>query len=214
MPLPSIYDAAYAHMSSSRPQMEAAGLPEATIRHIERLRDMHAYWLQFPNKRDRDIVAELRHRYGIGDTVARQDLRLLKNLIGDIEKVSKAYMRHHVTQMLERAYEKAEAANNTRDMVAAAKALKEVHQLDQDDERKDILETIAPVILDFTDDPTTLGLTRMPDFRQKIKAMKEKHFTEITQDVEYEEVDAQLDDKFPKPPQSPAYGSQDSEGLS
>ena len=201
-------------MSSSRPQMEAAGLPEATIRHIERLRDMHAYWLQFPNKRDRDIVAELRHRYGIGDTVARQDLRLLKNLIGDIEKVSKAYMRHRVTQMLERAYEKAEAVNNPRDMVAAAKALKEVHQLDQDDERRDVLETFVPVVLDFTDDPTTLGLPRLPNFREKIKQMKEKHFSEITQDVEFEDIDAKLDDMFPKLEPILGYGSKEAESLS
>lgn len=176
--------------------MVAAGLPEATIRHIVRLRDIYNYWLSYPSKRDRDIVGELKSRYGIGDTVAREDLRLIKNLLGDFQKVSKDYMRYRVTMMLNRAYEKADAANNTRDMVAAAKALKEVHQLDKDDPRADILDKVVPIVLNFTDDPTVIGIQRMPDFRNRIKEVKNKYWMEQTEDVEFEEIDAKLDDIF------------------
>lgn len=196
MPLPAIIDVAHDYLFADVSKMSAAGLPEATIRHIVRLRDIYNYWLSFPSKRDRDIVAELRSRYGIGDTVAREDLRLIKNLLGEFQKVSKDYMRYRVTMMLNRAYEKADAANNTRDMVAAAKALKEVHQLDKDDPRADILDKVVPIVLNFTDDPTVIGIQRMPDFRNRIKEVKNKYWLEQTEDVEFEEIDAKLDDIF------------------
>lgn len=196
MPLPAIIDIAHEYLFADSDKMVAAGLPAATIRHIVRLRDIYSYWLSFPSKRDRDIVGELRSRYGIGDTVAREDLRLIKNLLGEFQKVSKDYMRYRVTMMLNRAYEKADAANNTRDMVAAAKALKEVHQLDKDDPRADILDKVMPIALNFTDDPTVIGIQRMPDFRNRIKEVKNKYWLEQTEDVEFEEIDAKLDDIF------------------
>lgn len=211
MPLPAIIDIAHEYLFADSDKMEAAGVPAASIRHIIRLRDIYTYWLNFPSKRDRDIVAELRSRYGIGDTVAREDLRLIKNLLGEFQKVSKDYMRYRVTQMLNRAYEKADQANNTRDMVAAAKALKEVHQLDKDDPRADILDKVVPIVLDFTDDPTVIGIARMPDFRARIKKVKEHYWLEQTEDVDFEEIDARLDDIF-----NPHHlnGNKQTEGLS
>lgn len=196
MPLPAILEVAHDYFFADSDKMISAGLPEATIRHLVRLRDIYNYWLSFPSKRDRDIVGELKSRYGIGDTVAREDLRVIKNLLGDFQKVSKDYMRYRVTMMLNRAYEKADAANNTRDMVAAAKALKEVHQLDKDDPRADILDKVVPIVLNFTDDPTVIGIQRMPDFRNRIKEVKNKYWMEQTEDVEFEDIDAKLDDIF------------------
>lgn len=196
MGLPAINDIAHQHLFTDHDRMVAAGLPEATIRHVERLRDLYTYWLTFPSKRDRDIVAELRRRYGIGDTVAREDLRLIKTLIGDFQRVSKEYVLYRVTQMCERAYEMALAANNPRDMVAAAKELRTAHKLDKDDERVNIISKIVPIRLSFTDDPTVIGLKRMPEFRSKIKAMKEKYWAEATEEVDFEEIDADIDNIF------------------
>ena len=210
MPLPSILDVAHDYLFADSDRMVAAGLPEATIRHIVRLRDIYNFWVSFPSKRDRDIVSELRSRYGIGDTVAREDLRVIKNLLGQFQKVSKDYMRYRVTQMLSTAYEKAVAVNNTRDMVAAARELARVHQLDKEDPRGDILDKVVPIVLDFTDDPSVIGIKRMPDFRERIKAVKEKYWLEQTEDVEFEEIDAQLDDIF-KPKLN---GCKPSEGIS
>lgn len=196
MALPSIIDIAHKHLMTDRNKMKAAGLPDVTIRHLERLRDMYNYWLAFPSKKDRDIVYELRTRYGIGDTVAREDLRLIKTLLGDLQSVSKKYMRLRVTQMCERAYEKAEAANNPRDMVAAARELAKAYQLDKEDERANILDQLQPMKFVFTDDPTVIGIPRMPDHRQKIQKLKEKYYSEATEYVQFEDIDAGIDDLF------------------
>lgn len=190
MALPAIIDIAHQHLFADHDKMVAAGLPDATIRHLERLRDIYNYWVSFPSKRDRDIVAELRHRYGIGDTVAREDLRLIKVLLGDMQKTTKDYHRYRFNMMINRAYEKADQANNTRDMVAAAAQYAKYNQLDKDDERANIIDKVVPIVLSFTDDPSVIGIKRMPNFREKIKAMKEKYWTEATEDVDFEDVEA------------------------
>lgn len=196
MALPSIMDVAQDYLFSDHDKMVASGVPAATIRHLERLRDMYNYWVSFPSKRDRDIVAELRKRYGLGDTAARDDLRLIKTLLGNMERATKDYHRYRFCQMITKAYEKADAANNTRDMVAAAAQYAKYFQLDKDDERASIIDKVVPVRLTFTDDPTVLGFSRMPDFRKKIKEAKDRYFIETTEEVSYEEIDAGIDDLF------------------
>lgn len=211
MALPSILDAARQHLFEDVDKMQAAGVPATTVQHLLRIRDIYSYWLSFPAKRDRDIVAELRSRYGLSDTSAREDLKLIKVLLGDLQKPTKDYMRYRVTMMLQRAYEKADAANDARNMVAAADKLAKVHRLHDEDERASVLDTLVPTRLIFTDDPTVIGLARMPDFREKIPKIKEKYFIEGTEDVEFEDIDADLDELF-KP--IPGHGSNDAASIS
>lgn len=211
MALPSIIDSARKYLFADADKMTADGVPAATVAHLLRLRDIYSYWVSFPSKRDRDIVAELRSRYGIGDTVAREDLKLIKILLGDLQKPTRDYMRYRVTNMLERAYEKADAANDPRNMVAAADKLAKAHHLYDEDERASVLDTLVPIVLKTTDDPTVIGIKRMPDFRARIVEAKEKYFVEDTKDVEFEEIDAQLDELF-KP--VPGNGSENTESIS
>lgn len=202
MPLPAILEVAHSHLFSSRDEMTAAGLPAVTIRHLERLRDIYNYWVAFPSKRDRDIVAALRARYGIGDTVARQDLRVIKTLLGDLQRVSRDYMRYRVTVMLEDAYASAKDSGDARGMVSAAKALADAHQLDKDDDRSGVLDSLLPVALTFTDDPEVIGIPRMPNHREAIRKMKERYATEQTEYVEFEDIDFNEAALFtPKQPQ-------------
>ena len=192
----ALIDVAHRHLFSDRDQMVKAGVPVATIEHLIRLRDLYNYWLTYPSKRDRDIVAELKSRYKIGNTVAYEDLRIIKTLLGDLQKATRDYHRYRFNAMITKAYEKADADNNTRDMVAAAAQYARYNQLDKEDDRASVLDTLAPIMLNFTDDPTTIGISRMPDFRDKIRAAKERYWVEATEDVEYEEVDADLDNIF------------------
>ena len=204
MALPKIIDIAHQHLFSDIDRMKRDGLPEPTVKHIVRLRDGYTYWLNFPSKRDRDIVAHLKQSHGIGDTAARDDLRLIKTLLGDMNKSTKDYHRYRFNQMIQRAYDKADAQNNTRDMVAAASQYAKYNQLDKEDERANIIDRVVPVVLRFTDNPEVIGIKPIPNIREKIKKMKEKYWAEETVDVDYEEIDAQLDDIFtPKLQQLP-----------
>ena len=207
MALPSILDSARQYLFADVDRMAA------TINHLLRLRDIYNYWLNFPAKRDRDIVAELRARYGIGDTTARDDLKLIKILLGDLQKPTKDYMRYRTTVMLERAYKKADDANDARNMVAAAAQLAKIHRLHEEDERANVLDTLVPTRLQFTDDPAVIGLERMPDFRKHIAKMKEIYWVADTEDVSFEEIDARLDDLF-KPVPGNVTAATDTGGIS
>ena len=62
MPLPSILDVARTHLFDDRDALVAAGMHPATIGHLLRIRDVYSYWLNFPLKRDKEIVALVRQK--------------------------------------------------------------------------------------------------------------------------------------------------------
>lgn len=200
MPLPSIADAAQQYLFTDRDKMIRSGVPEATINHIIRIRDVYSYWLQFPQKKDREIVAELMRRGNIQRSAAYEDLRLIKQLLGDLNKVSKDYARYRFLQMVERAYEVAENSGDARSMVAAADKLGKYMGLAEADEVDKGYDKIPVQIFAVTDNPEVIGLKRLPNARDQIKAMKQKYWNEEIVDVEAEEVDYDIDSIFhPKP---------------
>lgn len=200
MPLPSIADAAQQYLFTDRDKMIRSGVPEATINHIIRIRDVYSYWLQFPKKKDREIVSELMRRGNIQRSAAYEDLRLIKQLLGDLNKVSKDYARYRFLQMVERAYEVAENSGDARSMVAAADKLGKYMGLAEADEVDKGYDKIPVQIFAVTDNPEVIGLKRLPNARDRIKAMKQKYWNEEIVDVEAEEVDYDIDSIFhPKP---------------
>ena len=200
MPLPSIADAAQQYLFTDRDKMIRSGVLEATINHIIRIRDVYSYWLQFPQKKDREIVGELMQRGNIQRSAAYEDLRLIKQLLGDLNKVSKDYARYRFLQMVERAYEVAENSGDARSMVAAADKLGKYMGLAEADEVDKGYDKIPVQIFAVTDNPEVIGLKRLPNARDRIKAMKQKYWNEEIVDVEAEEVDYDIDSIFhPKP---------------
>lgn len=200
MPLPSIADAAQQYLFTDRDKMIRSGVPEATINHIIRIRDVYSYWLQFPQKKDREIVGEPMRRGNIQRSAAYEDLRLIKQLLGDLNKVSKDYARYRFLQMVERAYEVAENSGDARSMVAAADKLGKYMGLAEADEVDKGYDKIPVQIFAVTDNPEVIGLKRLPNARDQIKAMKQKYWNEEIVDVEAEEVDYDIDSIFhPKP---------------
>lgn len=195
MPLPSIYETALEHLFSDEDKMLKAGLPKATVGHLVRLRSAYSLWLRFPSKRDREIVGFLMQQ-GVGQSTAYEDLRVLKMLLGELQRTSKDFHRYKVLRMLDAAYEKASASGNTRDMVAAADKMGKYTQLDKEDQRDRGYDKIIPQVFVFTDDPAVIGLERMPNFREKIRKAKQDYWIEDTELIEAEDVDARLDDIF------------------
>lgn len=198
MPLPAILDVAEQHLFSDRDRMLAEGVPAVTADHVIRLRDVYNYWLSFPNRRDRDIVDRLM-RMGVSRSQAYTDLKIIKALLGNFSKTTKDYHRYRFTEMIRRAYDKAEAANDTRAMVAAADKYAKYMQLDKEDERENIYELIPRQPFKVTDDPSVIGIKPIPNIREKIRAKKEQYWSEDIQDVQFEDVEFNPDDIFNVP---------------
>ena len=62
------------------------------------------------------------------------------------------------------------------------------NRTDKDDEPELEFDKIIPQNFEPTDDPSVLGIERIPDLRGKIRALYKKYSNTIIQDAEYEEV--------------------------
>lgn len=63
MPVPATIEVCEKYLFADVNEMAADGIPELIQQRLIRLRDMYNYWLQFPRKKDLEIVQELEYRY-------------------------------------------------------------------------------------------------------------------------------------------------------
>lgn len=189
MPLPKIADVALTHLFTPLERMLSEGVPEVTALRIVRLRDVYNHWLNFPRKKDREIVAYLRERYKLATTTAYDDLNMVKNLLGNLQKSSKDYHRYRMVERMNHAYDLAAAKGDVKNMILAMDRLAKYMQLDKEDENDTDWSLLVPQRFTFTDNPEVLGFRRMPNVKERKAALKEKYFTEDIEDVDFEEID-------------------------
>jgi len=150
---------------------------------------------EFPSKKDREIIQHLQNQFGIERSAAYEDLRLIKDLLGSINRQSKDWHRFKFNNMIQKAYEMAELKNDPDSMVKASNTYGKYNQLDKEDAERIPWEEIIPQLYEPTDDPTVLGIKRVPNIREKIAAMKNKYMGDI-EDVTYEEMDLRELEKY------------------
>lgn len=194
--MPNTLEVAREHLFSSVEEMDKAGLPELIKNRLLRLRDMYTYWLQWPETKDAKIVAELRKRYHVGQNIAYRDLRIVKHLLGELNKASKDYARYKFTCMVEKAFDLAERRNDAKAMAAAAAAYARYNKLDKEDPEDLGFDKIAPQSFEMTDDPTVAGFKRIPNVREKIRKMIDELGTAEIEEVKFEEVEFDEDKIF------------------
>lgn len=196
MPLPKIADVALSHLFTPYDRMIADGVPVVTAQRIMRLRDSYNHWLNFPRKKDREIVAYLRSRYELSSTTAYEDLNMVKHLLGNLQKSSKDYHRYRVVERLNHAYDLAAAKGDVKNMILAMDRLAKYTQLDKEDDKDIDWSVIIPQRFIFTDNPEVLGFRRMTNVKERKEALKQKYFTEDVKEVEFEEIDFDQEELF------------------
>ena len=73
-------------------------------------------------------------------------------------------------------------------MAALNKVLVLNNRTDKDDEPDLEFDKIVPQNFEPTDDPTVLGIERIPDLRSRIRALYKRYSNNIVQDADFEEV--------------------------
>lgn len=196
--IPATLDVALEHLFSSIDEMQNAHIPEIIQKRILRIRDLYTFWLNYPNTKDVDIVRELRKRYGISQNIAYQDLRIIKTLLGEINKSSRDFYRYKFNKMIERAFEVADRKGDAKAMAAASAAYGKFNKLDKEDPQDLGYDKIIPQNFEITDDPTILGYKKIPDVKERINKIIKEMGQDI-QDVQYEEVEFNEEDIFKLP---------------
>ena len=198
--IPAILDTAKDYLFADVSKMEAAGLPAVTQRHLIRLRDIYNYWLQFPMTKDRELVAHIMQAYSLQATQAYADLRLVKALLGDLQKSTKEYHRYRLIEMINAAYEMARVNRDAKSMVAAADKYGKYTQLDKEDLVDRGFDKIMIQPFKPTDDPSVAGFKPVPNISERIQKKIASYWNEEIQEVEFETVEFNEDEIFkPKP---------------
>lgn len=161
----------------------------AMLERLHRLRGMYSYWLQFPDKFDRDIVQFDMAMFRVGRAQAYDDVRLVQILLGSMQQANKDFMRWKINHDLEQDLKAARRAGEHKAVAAIEKARIMNNRTDKEDEPEREFDKIVPQNFEPTDDPTVLGIARIPDLRGRIRKLNKKYMAEDAEYTEFQEVE-------------------------
>ena len=158
---------------------DADKIPEYYREHIKRLRLGFTTWYEFPSKSRKEIKDIIVAEFGVSVQKAYEDVSLIEQLLGNIKNPTKAWVRYRVNSMLEAAYEYAARKEDPKAMAIVADKMGKYNMLDKDDPERIPFDQIVPQPFEPTEDPSVLGITRDPNFREKKRKLLEKYSQEI-----------------------------------
>ncbi len=189
MPIPNTLAICQEHLFSDTTKMEAAGVPAVVRERIVRLRDLYNMWLQSPSLRARELVERDVAQYGLHKSMAYEDIKLVRLLLGDLNEASKEFHRWRFNEMILRAVELAEKKDDVRSLVAALDKYAKYNKLDQEDEQDKPFEVIAVQPFEPTENPEVIGIKRVPNIVEKINKKIKQYWNEDIEDVMLEPAD-------------------------
>ena len=177
---------------------DASKLTHLAPQHREkllRIRSGYTLMNEFPSKKDREIILHLTKMFNIEKSAAYEDLRIIKDLLGSINKQSKDWHRFRFNQWIEKAIEIAEHKSDPEAIAKIANAYGKYNQLDKEDVERVPWDEIIPQLFEPSEDPSLLGIKPIPNIREKIADMKKRYEGQI-EDVSYEDIDIQVLEKY------------------
>jgi hypothetical protein len=170
-------------------------LHEDTVKKLVRIREGYTLWNEYPNKRPKEIVDFLLSKNDINKSQAYEDVRLIQELLGNINKASKDWHRFKFNSMVMKAYEVAEKKQDADAMQKAANTYAKFNQLDKEDANALPWEEIVPQTFVPSNDPSLLGIKPIPNINKKIADLKKKYENDI-EDVTFENIDVEQLEKY------------------
>ena len=160
---------------------------------LQRLRGIYAYWLQFPSKFDKEIVDYDMKKFKVGRAQAYDDLHLTQILMGNLQQASKEFMRWKINRDLEEDLRMARQRGDLRAVASIEKNRIMNNRTDKDDEPELEFDKIVPQQFEMTDDPTVIGIQKVPGLRDRIRKLEKKYGDTKIEDADYEEIKEEHD---------------------
>ena len=170
---------------SSDEEMDKAGINSHTKKRLLRLRAVYTYWLSDPKRGDKDIVSVIKRDYGMSPTVAYDDVRLLKILIGNLNQATDEWYRWVFNQRCEEGFALARKNNDANAYARMLAAYVKGSRLDHEKSDRPDYSLIVPQTFEITSNASDAGFKALPDLDKRIDAMKKKYMLEYS---EFEEV--------------------------
>lgn len=158
------------------------------LERLHRLRGLYAYWLQFPDKFERDIMQQDMALFGVCRAQAYDDVRLVQILLGNMQQASRNFMRWKINQDLEQDLKAARRAGEHKAIAAIEKVRVLNNRTDKEDEPETAYDRIPLFGVTFTSNPAALkipGYDNEASLRKDIETMNRRYSREIEKEKEY-----------------------------
>jgi hypothetical protein len=195
MPLPTDLDNYSKYIVLNDDELQKLPINPAVIQRVHRLRGLYAYWLQFPDKFERDILQQDMALFGVGRAQAYDDVRLVQVILGNMQQAARNFMRWKINQDLEQDLRAARRAGDHKSVAAIEKVRVMNNRTDKEDEPNTNYERIPNLGVVFTDNPKVLGIEgydNAASLRKDVNSMNKKYSREWEKEpeyIEYEEVE-------------------------
>ena len=195
MPLPVNLDEYTRYIVMNDDELREAHVSPAVMQRLHRLRGLYAYWLQFPDKFERDILQQDIALFGVGRAQAYDDVRLVQILLGDMQQATRNFMRWKINQDLEADLRAARRASDHRAVASLEKVRVLNNRTDKEDEPDTAYDRIPLFGVVMTSNPAALnipGYDNEAALRRDIEKFNRKYSREIDREREftdYEEVE-------------------------
>lgn len=195
MPLPTNLDDYSKYIVMNDDELKTLPINPAVIQRVHRLRGLYAYWLQFPDKFERDILQQDMALFGVGRAQAYDDVRLVQVILGNMQQAARNFMRWKINQDLEQDLRAARRAGDHKSVAAIEKVRVMNNRTDKEDEPNTNYERIPNLGISFTDNPKVLGIEGYDNaekLRKDVNTLNKKYSREVEKESEYtdyEEVD-------------------------
>lgn len=174
-------------------ELRAENVAASIRERLQRLRGIYAYWLQFPSKFDKEIVDYDMKKFKVGRAQAYDDLHLTQVLMGNLQQASKEFMRWKINRDLEDDLVLARSKGDLRAVASIEKNRILNNRTDKDDEPELEFDKIVPQNFELTDDPTVIGIQKVPGLRDRIRKLEKKYGDTKIEDAQYEEIKEEAD---------------------
>lgn len=190
MPFPSVQEIVTTDFFAPVEQLRSEH-PDIVVDRVLRLREMYNWFISNPDAKDKEFVDEEMSRFGMGKTIAYDDLRILKSVLPLVTQATRDYHRWKYNEMILETYQMAKKRKDTKTMERAATSYAKFNNVNVEDEQSVPYDKIVIQPFVATDDPTVLGIKPIPNIDEKITALISKYRAESIDidDIEWEAAD-------------------------
>lgn len=152
---------------ASPAELESAAVPAPTRTRLLRLRELYARWLENPQWSDRDVVRILKERHAVSQSMAYEDVSILKRCLGSLNQMTRDWAQFLFMQRLEEAFRLAAEKEDLKAYIAALNSLGRYARLDKDELAPPDYADIRPLQLEATTDPRAAGFQRIENLEER-----------------------------------------------
>lgn len=175
------------HLYDDVDTLEKLKISSQIISRIKRIRSIFTTWNDYPLKKEKEMRDSLVSMFGISQSEAYEDIKITKQLLGDINAATKAFHRFRANAIFMEGYELARIKKNPIAIIMAGDKYAKYNQLDKEDALEFPWDEIIPQQFVATSDPSVIGIKPIANIQDRISAMKKKYEADIEY-VDFEEM--------------------------